>query len=160
MAGNGAIARAPGARPSKVPISQSPRWHRPSRRDGTGNSMAARAKGMLGKNGSAPKPGASRHGRRRLMTDDRKQPAVSCVSCSLSPVPCPLCRGLLGKQAQQFPLERGECDFPRPFPRVDQEVPPARKVHSIQPEHLAHSPPQAVAPDSIPHAHRRGNSQA
>ena len=66
----------------------------------------------------------------------------------------------MGKQPQQFPLERGEGDFPHRLAGIDQDVPAARKVRPIQPEHFAHSPPQAIAPDSIPQTHRRGDSQA
>jgi len=66
----------------------------------------------------------------------------------------------LGKQAQQFPLEHGEGDFPHRLARIDQDVPATRKVLAIQPEHFAHSPAQAIAADRIPKAHWRGDSDA
>ena len=46
------------------------------------------------------------------------------VTCNLSPT----ARGLLGKQPQQFPLKRGEGDFPHRFAGIHQDVPAARKV--------------------------------
>jgi len=66
----------------------------------------------------------------------------------------------MGKQPQQFPLERGEGDLPHRLARIHQDVPTARKVHAMQTEHFAHAPPQAIACDSVPHPHRRGDSQA
>ena len=66
----------------------------------------------------------------------------------------------MGKQPQQFPLKRGEGDFSHRLARIHQDVPAARKVRPIQPEHFAHSPPQAIAPDSIPQSHWRGDPQA
>jgi len=66
----------------------------------------------------------------------------------------------MGKQTQQFPFEHGEGDSPHRLAGIDQDVPAARKVSPIQPEDFAHSPPQAIAPDSIPQTHRRGDPPA
>jgi hypothetical protein len=62
------------------------------------------------------------------------------------------------KEPQQFPLERGEGDFAHCLAGIHQDVPAARQVRPLAPENFAHSPPQAIAPNSIPHPHRRGDS--
>ena len=69
-------------------------------------------------------------------------------------------RRLLGKQPQQFLLERSEGNFPHGFAGIDQQIPAPRKIRPIQPKHLAHSPPQPVAPHSSPQTHGCSDSQA
>jgi hypothetical protein len=71
---------------------------------------------------------------------------------------CHLLRRLLRKQPQEFAFERGKRYLPHCLPRIDQQIPTARKVHSIQPKHFAHPPSQAIAAYSIPQTHWRGDA--
>ncbi len=73
--------------------------------------------------------------------------------------PCPLDELQIRIQ-RKFPLERHEGDLPHCLAGIYQDVPAARQIRSIQPEHFPHAPPQAIAPHRIPQPHRRGDPQA